>query len=135
MKLYHRLAIALFVSWLLVIAWIGTIWFLSSRSGEELSGYMIAIPNWDKICHFIAFSAGGAAFAFAIRLTWKLSFGRAIVISILAVALYGAIDEWHQTYTPGRSGADLYDWIFDLLGAVVGSFFMLTLYARRSLTP
>jgi len=47
------------------------------------------------------------------------------------IALYGAIDETHQLFTPNRSGADVYDWTADALGGFVGA--LLTtwiLYAR-----
>jgi VanZ family protein len=31
----------------------------------------------------------------------------AIVLTVLFCAIVGALDEWHQTFTPGRSGGDV----------------------------
>jgi VanZ family protein len=42
--------------------------------------------------------------------------------TILAIALIGGLDEYHQTFTPGRSGNDPYDWLADVLGAAAGAF-------------
>ena len=36
--------------------------------------------------------------------------------SILIVSVFGASDEWHQSFTPGRS-ATVADWVADTLGA------------------
>jgi VanZ family protein len=32
---------------------------------------------------------------------------------------YGATDEWHQSFVPGRS-ADIHDWFADTAGALIG---------------
>ena len=42
--------------------------------------------------------------------------------AILIVSLFGAIDELHQHFTPGRS-MDVFDWIADTTGAVVAVSF------------
>ena len=131
MILTRKLAIVLMSSWLLVFGWLGAIWFLSSCTGKQLSPWLLPVPNWDKVCHFIAFSAGGATVTFAMRRTWRLPLLPIIVISFLVVSCYGAVDELHQLYTPGRSGGDLYDWFFDTLGAAAGTFLTAFLYARH----
>lgn len=42
------------------------------------------------------------------------------LFSIVFVALYGAMDEIHQLFVPGRS-CDINDWIADISGAIIGS--------------
>jgi VanZ family protein len=44
---------------------------------------------------------------------------RATLIVLVAVALFGVADEWHQRFIPGRS-SDTTDWVADTLGAVTG---------------
>ena len=75
----------------------------------------------DKLYHFIEYAILGALVARALvkarpsvvpaRLVWHV----AAVFSIL----YGASDEWHQTFVPGRF-ATLADWVADVLGSVAG---------------
>jgi VanZ family protein len=42
------------------------------------------------------------------------------VLAIVLTALYGATDEFHQWFVPGRT-ADVMDWLSDLAGASVGT--------------
>jgi VanZ family protein len=68
----------------------------------------------------------GGSFLFATH--QLLKYGRAahamilVATPILLFALIGALDEYHQTFTPGRSGNDPFDWLADLLGAAAGTF-------------
>jgi len=41
------------------------------------------------------------------------------VALLIAGALYGITDEWHQMYVPGRT-PDLADWIADVVGVLLG---------------
>jgi VanZ family protein len=41
------------------------------------------------------------------------------VAALVAVALFGALDEWHQQFIPGRS-QDTADWLADTLGGGTG---------------
>ena len=40
-------------------------------------------------------------------------------------AIIGALDEYHQTFTPGRSGNDPWDLLADTVGAAAGSAFII----------
>ncbi len=44
-----------------------------------------------------------------------------LVTAFVLVALYGLSDEYHQSFVPGRT-ATLWDWLVDLLGALVAWF-------------
>ena len=75
----------------------------------------------DKLYHFIEYAILGGLVARASlkakpaivpsQLIWRLS----AVLSIL----YGASDEWHQTFVPGRH-ATFADWVADVLGSIAG---------------
>ena len=41
---------------------------------------------------------------------------RRVFLTIAAASLFGASDECHQSFTPGRQ-ADVFDWLADTLGA------------------
>ena len=90
---------------------------------------MNVIHLWDKAAHFAVFVVGAALLALALRwwTTWPPL--RIAVVTVVAISAYGATDEWHQLYTPGRSGADVGDWIADTLGAIAAAFF----HARHQL--
>ena len=75
----------------------------------------------DKLYHFVEYAVLGGLLAIAFvkakpavvpsKLIWLV----AMVLSIL----YGASDEWHQTFVPGRF-ATLADWVADVLGSIAG---------------
>jgi len=67
-----------------------------------------------RLEHFVYY--GGMAFLIACGLGRRWFW-----IVLLAVPLIGALDEWHQFYTPGRSSS-VYDWLTDVLGTLVAVF-------------
>ncbi|MEO6004923.1 MAG: VanZ family protein [Opitutus sp.] len=95
-------------SWLWPVAIAALIFLASSQS--KLAGP--DVEGSDKVVHF---SVYGLLATFVVRLRpgkrWALT-------SILLVSLYGASDEWHQSFTPGRS-VELADWIADTAGAAL----------------
>jgi len=117
------------IFWVAVVCWAATILWLSSRSHDDLP--RLAFLFSDKLNHFVAFGAGGWLTLNALRLTrpdWSVR--TAFVSAVILVALFAAFDELFQLLSPGRTGADLYDWIADFLGAATGALFSLLTYAR-----
>ena len=115
--------------WSVLACWAGGIFWLSSLTPRELPEAAFLVS--DKLNHFIAFAVGGwlAASAFRVSRPQAAPAGR-ILLGILLVSAFGAIDESLQKFTPGRTGGDLYDWIADFLGAVTGALLTLTTHAR-----
>jgi VanZ family protein len=115
--------------WGMAAFWAAGILWLSSSSPEDLPG--AAFLAWDKFNHFAAFAVGGWLTASALRLTCPSSpVVRRLALAVLLVAAFGAFDEGRQTFTPGRTGGDLYDWIADFLGAMAGALLTLSTHAR-----
>lgn len=103
-----------------LLVWFATLWGLSSLPS---AGPRIDVHHIDKLMHFGYFLGGGFLLAgWRARLQasapdWRFIFWT----TIAAMALVGWLDEWHQCYTPGRSGADPWDWTADVLGAAAGA--------------
>jgi len=80
----------------------------------------------DKVVHFLLYLTFGALLAWARHVG-----GRGIHVALILVGVvYGGLDEWHQSFVPGRS-PDLEDWLADAAGVVAG-YGALTLWLSRS---
>lgn len=114
--LSSRFWLGCFILWLIVL-------FLLSAS-SRVAEVTPAIPNFDKFAHFGYFFGGsGLLCAFLYRRkpahpNWIFIIGCVIA----AIAITGCLDEYHQTFTPGRSGNDPFDWMADVTGATIGAF-------------
>lgn len=74
------------------------------------------IPPWDKILHFGAYLGLGLSICFCIRdWRWKSSPYFYGIFVMIFVALFGAFDEFHQSFIPGRNSS-FSDWIANVLG-------------------
>jgi VanZ family protein len=101
----------------------GGIWFLSSQS---ILPKPKGILGFDKIQHLIAYLALTAAAAWWFPLKqWRDHPLRTALALICIGSAYGAVDEVHQYFVPGRD-CNIWDWIADTLGAVMGAAFMMT---------
>jgi VanZ family protein len=115
--------------WFALVVWAGGILWLSSLSPDKLPS--AAFLTWDKLNHFGAFAVGGWLAASALRTCRPEARAfSSMATAIVLVAAFGAFDETIQLLTPGRTGADFYDWIADFLGAVAGALFSLLTHAR-----
>ncbi len=112
-----------------MIVWAATTFFLSTLSNQQIEE-IIPFKFWDKLGHFLLFSTGGALIAAALRLTTGWGWGRIILVASIVASVYGATDEWHQQFTPGRSAKDVGDWTADTLGGLFGSVFASLVMAK-----
>ena len=99
------------------LAWAGIIFWLSSQSRPV--PVEVSIPYVDKLAHLGGFGVLGAL---TVRALLALGQGwrRALLVGVAAASLYGALDEWHQSFVPGRD-PDPWDWAADTAGALVGA--------------
>ncbi len=106
-----------FLAWIPAAVWAGVIFYLSSRPrlpGPEL-------PGIDKVAHFAAYAL----------LAWLLIFATErsrlpLAVAVVLALVYGATDEIHQMYVPGRS-PDVLDWFADAAGVAAATL----VYVRR----
>lgn len=107
--------------WLGVIIWAVVLWSLSANSSLP-SGP--SFPLKDKLLHCIYFCGGASCLLLAL-------FGKASPLpawrtlalrSLPFTAVIGALDEFHQTFTPGRSGNDPWDWLADITGGLLAAW-------------
>lgn len=89
-------------------------------SGQSQIAAPSMIPDVDKLGHFGVFGllASLVVRAPGRRRAWP-------VCAVVLVSLFGISDEFHQSFTPGRS-VEFDDWIADTLGAMLA----VTLYVR-----
>jgi VanZ family protein len=116
--------------WLPALLYLGLITTLSSQTGKELP--QVWWMRFDKVLHVLEYGGLGFLVSFALgatmrrRLLWATLFGIA----------FGVIDEFHQSFVPGRQGNDPGDMAADLVGAFAGalSFSLLQplVFRRRS---
>ena len=93
--------------WPIVIAL--TIFFASTRSQVAEPGITKVD---DKIVHFSVYGL------LATLVTRHGRGWRGVLWSLFLVSAFGASDEWHQFFVPGRS-CDFADWVADTAGAAV----------------
>ena len=55
---------------------------------------------------------------------------RTVLVTLVAIAVFGAADEWHQQFVPNRS-ADPADWVADVTGAALGMGALAAFKPRR----
>jgi len=116
------------------VTWFVVLWILSSGNPAPKNGP--DIPHFDKIVHFGYFLGGAGLFAAWRRFTSPTAPAlNIIVLTTLVGAIVGAIDEYHQSFTPGRTGNDVYDWLADLTGSFAGVCIMLYILSRKSDQP
>lgn len=110
------------LAWLPAVAWAAVIWNLSAQSRVPGPG----VPGIDKVAHLVAYALlGWLLVRAADRSHLPLAVG-----AVLGV-LYGATDEIHQMYVPGRS-PDVMDWFADAAGVAAATFVYTRLRARRA---
>ena len=113
------------------LVWTICIFIASSIPSPEMPGF--SIFEMDKVIHL------GVYFVLAACVFTACSHAEAplylqshkIAATILFVAVYGALDEFHQYFVPGRA-VEFFDWLADVSGAFV---FIFLFYVWKRLRP
>lgn len=101
------------------VFYFGLVSFLSHLPGSVLKELPFNI--WDKAAHLIAYMPLGFLLALGMtRRPLRWSKNLAVVLTLGVVAGLGALDEFHQSFVPGRFST-LSDTIADLLGGGIGA--------------
>src|ERR1700737_3135496 len=99
--------------WLPPLVYMSIVFYLSSES-KPLPA--LTAHGGDKRLHLIEYG-GLAALVCRALLGEGLGWLAAVAGAIVAASLYGASDEWHQSFVPMRD-EDIYDWMADSLGGM-----------------
>ena len=125
---YRHLAI-----WLAFASWFVVLFILSSVPGERLHPPPY---SWtDKVVHVAAFLVGSFLLASACFCSGKSSLLKSAIFAFIVMVLIGVGDEFHQSFTPGRSGNDRGDLAADAIGALIGIACARLLHGKRSHPP
>jgi VanZ family protein len=114
----------------LFVIWLVGLWVLSSMPGDDIQ--LPPFPGADKLAHVLYFAFGGALLALALRVVTVWKRRRVLWIVVLAMAVIGALDEFHQLYTANRAGADPLDWLADCVGGFLGAVVIGWFYGSAS---
>lgn len=102
--------------WLPPLLYMAAIFHFSSESQP-----MPALTEhvWDKLLHLTEYAGLGLLWCRALR-SEGVGWSAAIALAAVAVMLYGASDEWHQSFVPLRDSS-VRDWLADMLGGTLGA--------------
>ncbi|WP_051236556.1 VanZ family protein [Paenibacillus pinihumi] len=120
--------------WLPAVIWMGVIFWLSSRTGEQLGSvlpfFKFILPWMESFDwgHFVAY--------FVLALTIDFGFGskadswRMKLLIIVLCFLYGVTDEFHQMFVDDRT-PDVMDLRNDAIGAALAMLAIRIPFIRR----
>lgn len=113
--------------WVPPLVWAAAILILTSVPVPDLGSPRHA----DKGVHFLVYGLLGLLVGRALLAESR---GRAhFAGAALAVAAFGALDEWHQSFIPGRY-SDMHDWVADVIGGAAALAVMAARARRPSLS-
>lgn len=111
------------------LLWAGFIFWNSHRPYLDISG--LNFPHVDKFGHFGVYLILGFLISRALCSGQVQNFQRKIMIAAIIIgSLYGASDEVHQLFVPGRS-AEFADWLADTIG-VFAAQLLSWWYAKKA---
>lgn len=114
--------------WFGVIVWAAVLWQLSAHSSLP-SGP--SFPLKDKLLHCLYFCGGATCLLLALFGQSPAPSWRTLALrSLPFTAIIGALDEYHQTFTPGRSGNDPWDWLADVTGGLLAAWIVMKLLLK-----
>lgn len=106
----------------MAVLWMAFIFMLSSLPGSAIPG------SYGSLGHFGLYAILGALLLLA--LPERLRPWTACAIAVLIASAYGVSDEFHQSFTPGRT-PDPMDWLVDTAGALTTAW-AITLVRLRA---
>lgn len=112
------------LGWSIVTLYAAFIFYLSTQSNPLPA---LTAVVWDKLLHLTEY--GGLGFWLTVALGSLGRFGRRELFAWTAFLglLYGASDEFHQSFVPGRD-CELGDVVADGLGSALGASVALALF-------
>lgn len=123
----------------LVKIWAPLLVYAAAIYIQSAFAQLVPIPRgWDKAVHFFEFALLGFLVARVIFLSGNFHRWSGILFAWILATGWGILDEFHQSFVPGRS-ASTGDAVADGLGALVGAvlfiYLGLWLYKNEKLYP
>lgn len=111
--------------------WVILMLFVSIESSVgDMAVNEIDLPFLDKIVHFCIFAALGWFLARGMYLARTGALSRHYGLwAMLIGTVFGASDEWHQSFVPGRH-ADWADLLADVLG-IISAVILYNVFQKR----
>jgi VanZ family protein len=116
------------------VVWALVIFGASSIPGYKLPHVVYKIN--DKLIHASIFLVFGLLVYRALEIRIRRSsfdWPRAL-LTVLAVTAYGVLDEFHQSFVPGRT-VDILDATADATGGLLAAVILYLVYRRRNVDP
>ncbi len=121
-----RLAHKLFL--LAAVGWAALIYLLSDQPGLDV---IPLFPGQDKVFHAVVFGVLGFLVLGTLHPETNGYSITQVLIAVGLTAFYGMLDEFHQSFVPGRT-ADTWDVVADVAGAMLGVYVLYTFVRLRS---
>ncbi len=120
----------IFYYWLPCIVYAATIYYISGQTLQD-PRWVPFLPFWkyDKVIHFTEFGILGLLLARALKVTFMTHTKSVFFVTLVIIAIYASIDEWHQSFVPNRVSS-VGDVFADVFGAAVFSLFYFFLRER-----
>ena len=101
-------------------------WLILLTATSIPAANMPSIEMIDKVNHLVAYFGLSVLLflTFLFQRKYKLSLIKISLYPIIICAIYGALDEIHQMFIPGRS-AEFLDWLADFGGATLAVALMV----------
>lgn len=117
--------------WVPTLLYMSLIFVVSSMQQPPLPMPKFEWFTIDKVYHFIEYAILSVLLTTALfnaAPKW-IPKGWIWVTAAIISSLYGASDEWHQSFVPGRL-ATIADWVADVLGSIAGVLSVYLYYNR-----
>ena len=102
------------------LIWFCLIWILSSLPSQHIPS--VNITCFDKLEHIGVYAVLSCLLGYWLSFKdWKLTI---VILIYLVLLLLAGLDEYHQTYIPGRE-VSLYDFMANSAGIIIGFLFFL----------
>jgi len=110
------------------VAWAGLLYYLSDQPALHVPPLF---PGQDKLFHAAVYAVLGILVTGTLRPERGSGSRRQVWLAAALVAGYGILDEFHQSFVPGRS-AEFFDVVADVAGGLLGIAIMRLLVNRLS---
>lgn len=120
-----------YVNYAAPIIWMILIFLSSARSSFPVHLTQNQYQYVSSLVHIFLYIILTFLIANALT-TAKVKFKHALLNAFIITVIYGALDEWHQAFVPGRE-ARLSDWLLDIVGSLVaGNLFWLKVNIKEN---